>query len=267
MAIVQIYPLEKRVAIVDAPSTAINPTVSMGYLLFKTRNEKNGIPTPHLADYGKLQKYLSKHDPGKDWNDHAIKLPPGKWRLLSVSGNLTEEQAAELVEYRQRDTFTGMVAGWNDYCASFQTFDTALESWRSFMQLQELTHAEIVLVDDAEVWAVSVPAEPERFAIIQKFMDANRKWTDDTFGPLSAVSALKHLKKEVGETIDAIEQSEPEEAIRAEFSDCFLLLLNACHKHGISFSDLFAVAESKMKINRERKWGQVNSEGFVEHLK
>lgn len=105
------------------------------------------------------------------------------------------------------------------------------------------------------------------FGTVQKFMDDNRIWTDQTFGKLNAVAALKHLRKEVNETIEAIESNMPEEEIREEFADMFLLLLNACNKHGITFYALYANAERKMKINRERKWGKINGEGFVEHVR
>lgn len=105
------------------------------------------------------------------------------------------------------------------------------------------------------------------FGTVQEFMDNNRVWTDQTFGKLNAVAALKHLRKEVNETIEAIELQQPEEHIREEFADMFLLLLNACSKHGLTFHALYNNAERKMIINRARKWGQVNNEGFIEHVK
>lgn len=104
------------------------------------------------------------------------------------------------------------------------------------------------------------------FIQIQQFVDDNRKWTDEKFGNMTPVSVLSHLRKEVGEASDAIANNEGEEAVKMEFADMYLLLLNAASRQGISFTELHNTAVQKMAINRERKWGNPNPEGFVEHV-
>lgn len=106
----------------------------------------------------------------------------------------------------------------------------------------------------------------EAYKYVQKFIDKNREWSDSTFGNQSAVSVLKHLRSEVKEAIAAIENHEGEYAIDMEFADMYLLLLNACSRQGISFAHLHESAISKMQLNRDRKWGEPNSEGFVTHI-
>ncbi len=116
------------------------------------------------------------------------------------------------------------------------------------------------------IGAGTVPTiEKIEFLMIQRFIDDNHKWTLDTFPGGTTTAALEHLHKEVRETIEAIENESPE-AQREEFADCFLLLMNAAKKHGLSFSELFEAAMDKMTINRARKWGKPNELGFVEHV-
>ncbi len=66
---------------------------------------------------------------------------------------------------------------------------------------------------------------------------------------------MAHLRREVDEL--AADHS-PEEA-----ADCFILLLGHAHENGY---DLLAAAKRKMAINYERKWGEPDEEGVVEHI-
>lgn len=101
---------------------------------------------------------------------------------------------------------------------------------------------------------------------IQKFMDDNRAWTDKTFPGATGIGALRHMQREADETIEAIQEGRRLGALQ-ELADCYLLLLNACSRMGFSFDSLQFMAEKKMEENRKRTWGQVNYEGFAEHIK
>ena len=102
--------------------------------------------------------------------------------------------------------------------------------------------------------------------IIQKFMEQNRKWTDETFPGQSVISTLDHCRSEVTEVKNAIDNGESSKEILFEFADVYLLLLNSLSKQGYTFEQLHNAAEEKMIINRSRKWA-INGEGFPAHIK
>lgn len=111
----------------------------------------------------------------------------------------------------------------------------------------------------------------EQFAEIQKFMDDNMKWSNETFIPNSTVlSCLHHLKKEVSETIEEVEFADGvggEAAPLMEFADMYILLLESAARKGFTFTQLHTAGVNKMIINRKRTWGKPNEQGFTEHVK
>ncbi len=180
-----------------------------------------------------------------------------------------------------------MVCGW------FGEHDSAL---RSFWMLVYVVTWIVAISDNDEVDSPPNPfrakinqwAMAYQYRMVQKFMDDNRKWTDQTFGDITTVATLRHLLKEVGETIDAIEEEEGgvagvtntrryctrkdnavhlREKAKSEFYDCYLLLLNAASRYKLTFKEMHEGGIGKMEINRVRKWGPVNMDGFVEHIK
>ena len=80
-------------------------------------------------------------------------------------------------------------------------------------------------------------------------------WQTETFPNATKESRIAHLKKEVKEL--AIYHL-PEEA-----ADCLLLLLGHAYVCGY---DLLEEAKRKLEINRNRKWGEPDHEGVVEHI-
>jgi len=102
---------------------------------------------------------------------------------------------------------------------------------------------------------------------IQQFIDDNKAWTDETFGKLSTLSVMKHLRKEVDEVVEALEHQQTfggEGAALLEFADLYLLFLNSLAQEGIKFEELHRAAVNKMAINRKRKWERQEG-GFFEH--
>jgi NTP pyrophosphatase (non-canonical NTP hydrolase) len=110
---------------------------------------------------------------------------------------------------------------------------------------------------------------------IQYFMDDVHQWADSTFGhDRKVTAALHHLKQEVPELIDAIEKTgitkRPENGnpeIEFEFADCFILILNAASKYGLTADQLMEIAQKKLQICKERKWGKPDENGVVNHIK
>lgn len=92
-------------------------------------------------------------------------------------------------------------------------------------------------------------------------------WQKKTFGNATALSCLNHLEQEIEELhVDLIENA-PEENIRMEFADCFILLYGAAARQGMSYEDISAAVWKKMGINFNRKWGKPDANGVVNHIK
>lgn len=91
------------------------------------------------------------------------------------------------------------------------------------------------------------------------------EFQDTTFPNSNAMSKLHHLSDEVIELMSAIQQDEPGE--RHEFADCFLLLIGAAAKRGMTLDDITACMEEKLAINLKRQWGAPDENGVVKHIK
>jgi hypothetical protein len=71
---------------------------------------------------------------------------------------------------------------------------------------------------------------------------------------------LRHLEKEARET-----QAAPDDI--EEYADCFLLILDAARRAGISPQQLVEAAQRKMVINRQRTWPRPVDDQPVEHVR
>lgn len=81
--------------------------------------------------------------------------------------------------------------------------------------------------------------------------------TDQDRGPLGA---LRHLEMEAREAQDSPTDAE-------EYADCFLLILDAARRAGISPGQLIEAAQRKMIINRQRTWPRPVDDNPVEHVR
>lgn len=96
------------------------------------------------------------------------------------------------------------------------------------------------------------------------------EWQDKTFTKATQLSCAKHLEVEVTELIASIKSElagELHDEKELELADCFMLLFGICNKAGYDFKQVKALIQKKFVINQIRTWGDVNDEGFVEHVK
>jgi NTP pyrophosphatase (non-canonical NTP hydrolase) len=98
--------------------------------------------------------------------------------------------------------------------------------------------------------------------LFQKVTD----WQSKTFGESTAHSKACHLREEVEELIEALEQGY-EERIKEEFADCFFLLYGAAKAHGMTYEEIGRAIEEKLKINKTRKWDKPDPNGVVKHVR
>lgn len=89
------------------------------------------------------------------------------------------------------------------------------------------------------------------------------EWSQATFGSdqeRGPLGALRHLEREAREV-----QADPGNA--EEYADCFLLILDAARRAGLSPLELIRASSQKMDINRARKWPRPVDDHPVEHIR
>jgi NTP pyrophosphatase (non-canonical NTP hydrolase) len=86
------------------------------------------------------------------------------------------------------------------------------------------------------------------------------EWDDATFPHRTARSIVVHLRREVAELADELEQG----GAATEAADCFLLLLDLAGFLGFSLHD---AGEAKFAVCQTRQWGEPDSEGVAEHIR
>lgn len=90
----------------------------------------------------------------------------------------------------------------------------------------------------------------------QELSDA-MQWASVTFPKANAATTLEHFRREALELVQ-----KPGDA--GEIADCVLLLSHHAKHTGV---DLTKAVREKMAENRNRKWGQPDAHGVVEHMK
>jgi NTP pyrophosphatase (non-canonical NTP hydrolase) len=90
-------------------------------------------------------------------------------------------------------------------------------------------------------------------------------WQRKTFKKATAQSAANHLKEEVQELILELGFYDDEKK-KAEYADCFLLLFGSAALSGMTYDDICEAINKKMEVNKARKWGGVNDQGYVKHV-
>lgn len=99
---------------------------------------------------------------------------------------------------------------------------------------------------------------------LSSFQRSVGEWGDETFYTEHIShwefvdGRMNHLKKEIEELEKAPYIETPE-----ELADCFLILLHLAHLRNI---DLLDEARKKMKINKDRSWGEADKDGVIEHV-
>ena len=87
------------------------------------------------------------------------------------------------------------------------------------------------------------------------------EWSTQTFADERLPDVLAHLLHEVREELI------PDPYEIDEYADVYLLLLDALAHAGFEYCALILAAQTKLEINKKRKWGKPNAQGFVEHLR
>lgn len=100
----------------------------------------------------------------------------------------------------------------------------------------------------------------------QEFLNEIGIWSTKTFPNQTSISKLHHLKKEVGELIEAIEDKHERKEVEHEFSDCFTLLFDAARIERMSLIDIINAMKRKFDINKTRIWGEPDENGCIHHI-
>lgn len=98
---------------------------------------------------------------------------------------------------------------------------------------------------------------------VQRFWNDQAAWSQNTFGLDSErgpIGPLKHLLKEVQEVIDNSDDD-------FEYADCLFLLFDAARRKGMTLQTLIETCETKLEINKMRKWSKPTDDNPVEHVR
>lgn len=123
----------------------------------------------------------------------------------------------------------------------------------------------------------------ENKANIREIVGMYNAWTIEKFPNSTPISSLKGLKREVEETIEAIESFNIadkigkldgnnggleiyHDAVRIEYADCLMYLIDSARRFGLSVDDLFFSLDEKLQINLQRQWKQ-NDDLSYSHIK
>jgi hypothetical protein len=107
----------------------------------------------------------------------------------------------------------------------------------------------------------------------KEMFESITKWQREVFTKANCKSAANHLHEEVKELLSELNDGEigyfsdeQKMKIQMEYADCFLLLFGSASLFGLSYNDICMLITSKMEINKQRKWGEVNEKGYVKHV-
>jgi len=102
-----------------------------------------------------------------------------------------------------------------------------------------------------------------------EFFKRAADWADGNFPQATRASIAEHMRREVVELQDAITADTwgPNQAMRMELADVFLLLIHEARHNGLDGPQLLAAAQAKLLINQARGWGQADAQGVVEHVR
>lgn len=104
---------------------------------------------------------------------------------------------------------------------------------------------------------------------IGEFMNAQKDWSEKTFGPAEIrgpIGPLKHLAKEAVESQEAVGTDH----LLEELADCLFLLVDATWRSGYWSTDLLRAAYDKLDKNKERTWPDwktADPNAAIEHVR
>lgn len=90
-------------------------------------------------------------------------------------------------------------------------------------------------------------------------------WQEATFKTIDMLGLVNHLADEVEELKTDVINRSPYR--RLEFANCFILLMGAAKADGMSYEDICNAIKDKLEINKQRTWGEPDSNGVINHLK
>ena len=125
---------------------------------------------------------------------------------------------------------------------------------------------------------IEVGLQQARIADIHDIVSRYNDWAISSFPKSTPTSSLLGLRREVDETIEAIQlldkhQKEVDgmfdtlfDSVRLEYADCLMYLIDSARRCGLSIDDLFFALDEKLQIKLQRDW-KINDDNSYSHVK
>lgn len=106
--------------------------------------------------------------------------------------------------------------------------------------------------------------------IVNKLLEDYNNWASKQFPNSTSLSSLIGLEREIIEVKEKLFEQEVglinDEALKFEYVDCLMYLIDSARRSGISIEQLFIHFEKKLEINKNRDW-KINSDNSYSHVK
>lgn len=110
--------------------------------------------------------------------------------------------------------------------------------------------------------------EQSMTTIYRETQQSINEWQRQHFPNATPQGVLRHFQEEVRELLDAIAELKPDYPsyikLCHEFADVYILLCALCQEY--MNTDLHAVVDRKMQVNRARQWN-IQPDGTGRHVK
>ena len=171
--------------VAELPEGAINPVISMGYLIFREPNYSNWMTEEDMMNPIKMIEWEEKHDPKDDYKDAIpVRVPDGEWKLINRLPEVTEDQAFEIVDHYEvsHNLVLTVTYAFKDYVNGIECdyldeylFDNPTESLDSLLESNG-SHFESPVGDEPDYGTADTSQIQNWFKAQEQVWDRNRMY-------------------------------------------------------------------------------------------
>lgn len=108
--------------------TKLIPILSGRCLVVELPEGAQGFGITDNNDLGWYIPIWNRRAQDWDWDGSVINLPPGNWRIIGMLSEVTEEQAAGMVEPNGNGDYRNYVGAWGGFATAVQSLESTIVS-------------------------------------------------------------------------------------------------------------------------------------------